>query len=309
LLNSNKYLIVIGGPTASGKTKLAIQLAQHFDCAILSADSRQFYRQMSIGTAKPSPEELSQATHYFIDSLDITQNYSVGDFEKDALLLLDKLFQTNDFAILVGGSGLYHKALCEGLDVFPEIEEKYKIQADELFKLEGIEGLKKELQLLDPLYFMQVDIQNHQRVRRALSVCYATNRPFSEFRQKNVKPRNFTPIYFCTDIPRADLYEKINHRVDIMLKEGLLAEAETLVPYQEKNALQTVGYKELFDFWNGNYPTLDFAIDKIKQHSRNYAKRQITWFKHQGEYIFVDPNEVNFILKTIQDKSIEKSLA
>lgn len=298
-----KKLIVIGGPTASGKTSLAIQLARHFDCAILSADSRQFYKQMSIGTAKPAPIELSQAAHYFIDSLDIMQDYSVGDFERDALHLLKDLFQKSDYAILVGGSGLYHKALCEGLDEMPDVDEKAKEKVEKLFEENGMEGLQNELKTLDYEYFTKVDIANKQRVMRALSVCYSTGKTFTEFRKQNKKPRFFKSLYFCTDLARDILYKKINHRVDVMLNDGLIEEAKSLYEFKDKNALQTVGYKELFDFWDGVYPDLATAIDKIKQHSRNYAKRQITWFKHQGNYLFVSPNELDKIIDTVNNPS------
>jgi tRNA dimethylallyltransferase len=296
---SEKKLIVVGGPTASGKTKLAIQLAQHFKCAVLSADSRQFYRQMSIGTAKPTLVERAMAPHYFIDSLDITQDYSVGDFERDALTLLASLYQTNNYAILVGGSGLYHKALCEGLDEMPDVAEDFRQQVEALFAAKGIEGLQKELKQLDFEYFNQVDIHNRQRVMRALSVCYATGKPFTEFRKNIKKTRNFKPFYFCTDLPRPDLYEKINHRVEVMLQDGLIDEVKSLCEYKSKNALQTVGYKELFDYWDGRYPDISIAIDKIKQHSRNYAKRQITWFKHQGDYHFIPPDEYEKIISIV----------
>lgn len=300
---ANKYLIVIGGPTGSGKTKLAIELAQYFGCAIISADSRQFYRQMSIGTAKPTAEELAAAPHYFIDSLDIETDYSVGDFERDALHCLAELYQKNDYAILVGGSGLYHKAVCEGLDVFPDIAEAAKQKAEMLFETEGIEGLQKALQQLDPLYFSEVDIFNKQRLIRALSVCYSTGKAFSSFRNKEISPRFFQPVYFCTDIPRETLYNAINQRVDDMLKAGLEEEVKNLLPYKEKNALLTVGYKEFYDFWEGKYPSYEFTIEKIKQHSRNYAKRQITWFKHQGEYEFVNPTDFQKIIHKISSIS------
>jgi tRNA dimethylallyltransferase len=268
----------------------------------LSADSRQFYRQMSIGTAKPTPDERAAAPHYFIDSLDVTQDYSVGDFEKDALVLLAELFETNDVVILAGGSGLYHKALCEGLDVFPEVEEKYRQQAEELFEKEGLEGLQNTLKELDYQYFTKVDIHNTQRLKRALSVCFATGKTFSDFCQKNTTPRFFNSILLCVDVPRDLLYQRINERVEVMLKEGLLAEAEKLKPFQNKNALQTVGYKELFSFWNGEYPSLDYAIDKIKQHSRNYAKRQVTWFKNQGDYKFVAPDDWEEIMAILKKR-------
>lgn len=297
---NNKYLIVIGGPTASGKTDLAIALAKHFGCSIISADSRQFYRQMSIGTAKPSQEEQSQAKHYFVDSLDIQEHYSVGDFERDVLLLLDELHRHSNLVILAGGSGLYHKAVCEGLDEFPAIDPEFTTKTELIYKKEGLQGLQNQIQKLDPDYYQKADIFNTQRMKRALSVCYATGEAYSAFLQKNKKKRNFTPLYFCTDVPRELLYEKINLRVDRMIEAGLEIEARSLLDFQNTNALQTVGYKEWFSYWKGDYPTVDFTVDKIKQHSRNYAKRQITWFKHQGDYVFINPEDPEGLIRRIE---------
>ena len=296
----NKYLIVIGGPTASGKTELAIKVAQHFKCSIISADSRQFYRQMNIGTAKPAPEELALAKHYFIDSLDIVEYYSVGNFEKDAIQLLDELYKTADFAVLAGGSGLYHKAVCEGLDDFPEVEQEFTAKSEMLYANEGILGLQEELLRLDPDQYKKMDTNNTQRLKRALSVCYATGEPYSSFLKKNRKPRNFIPLYFCTDLPREILYEKIDSRVDKMIAAGLEEEVRGLSAFKETNALQTVGYKEWFSYWSGEYPSRAFTIDKIKQHSRNYAKRQLTWFRNQGDYTFIVPSDWKKLINEIE---------
>jgi tRNA dimethylallyltransferase len=256
---------------------------------------------MSIGTAKPSTEELAKAAHHFINTLDIEQDYSVGEFEKDVLILLEHLFKFSNFVILVGGSGLFHKAVCEGLDLFPAIDSMHLEKAESLHRKEGIEGLQRELYSLDPEYFAKVDHNNSQRLKRALSVCYGTGKPYSDFLNKEKKIRNFKPVYFCTDLPRTELYQKINDRVNQMIEAGLEQEANALLPYQKKNSLQTVGYKEWFDFWNGKYPSREFTIDKIKQHSRNYAKRQITWFKNQGDYLFVDPLDLKCIFDKIDE--------
>ena len=277
-MSIKKKLIIVGGPTASGKTALAIQLAQQFGTEIVSADSRQFYREMSIGTAKPTAAELAQAPHHFIGNLSIHDNYSVGDFERAALVVLDKIFAKNDTAIMVGGTGLYIRAVCNGLDAFPNTPLSIRQEFETLFEKEGIEPLQKMLQEVDYEYFTQVDIQNHTRLIRALSVWKASGQPFSNFRLATKVERNFEPIYKTIDLPRPVLYDRINHRVDIMMSEGLLEEARKLYPFRHLNALQTVGYTELFAHFDGQL-SLEEAIDKIKQHTRNYAKRQTTWFK------------------------------
>jgi tRNA dimethylallyltransferase len=293
-----KYLIVIGGPTASGKTTMAIRLAQHFSTEILSADSRQFYREMSIGTAKPSLEELSQARHHFIDNLSIHDPYSVGDFEKDALSVLNTIYKKNNMAIMVGGTGLYIQAVCEGLDAFPEVPIDIRQYYETVFEKEGIEALQKELQILDNEYFMQVDKDNSKRLIRALSVCKASGQPFSSFRKGGKVDRNFDIIYIYMDVPRDILYQKINNRVDKMLAEGLINEVEKLLPYKKYNALQTVGYTELFAYFAGEI-SLDEAIDKIKQHTRNYAKRQMTWFRRAGHWVAFSPDDTEGVIRFI----------
>lgn len=285
-----KKLIVIGGATATGKTALAIKLAQHFGTEIISADSRQFYRGMSIGTAKPSAEELAAAKHHFIDSLDVTQSYSVGEFEQDCLHLLDTLFQTHDYVILVGGSGLFIRAVCEGLDTFPEIPEKVLQQVETGEKNGGLSWLQQQVQALDPEYFKQVDRNNPARLRRALEVCLAAGQPYSSFRSGQKQTRPFQPVYLLLDVPRPTLYARIDARVDAMVAAGLEAEARNLLPFRHLSALRTVGYEELFDYFDGLL-TFHEAVDKIKQHSRNYAKRQATWFRKHGDWMMVDPLE------------------
>ncbi len=277
-MSVKKKLIIIGGPTASGKTDCAIQLAQHFGTEILSADSRQFYKEMSIGTAKPQLSDLAKVKHHFISNLSIHDAYSVGDFERDALAVLETIFEKHDMAILVGGTGLYIRAVCEGLDEFPEVLPHIRNEFEDIFKNEGIEPLQKLLQEVDYEYFTQVDMGNPMRLIRALSVWKASGQPFSSFRSGNKVERNFTPIYIALDLPREVLYDRINRRVDLMMTEGLLEEAKSLHPFKHLNALQTVGYTELFAHFDGEM-TLDEAVDKIKQHTRNYAKRQMTWFR------------------------------
>lgn len=277
------YLIVVGGPTASGKTDFAIRLALHYRTVILSADSRQFYREMRIGTARPDEAQLAAVPHYFIGHLSVTDSYSVGDYERDALALLDELFQKHKVVILTGGSGLYIKALCEGLDEFPEVPAEIRDAVEQIYKNEGIKALQRELKSVDPTYYDIVDTQNPQRLIRAISVYRASGRPYSAFRTQQSVPRNFIPIYIQLDWPRDVLYARINERVTRMMEEGLLEEARQLYPLRHHNALQTVGYQELFDYFDGHC-TLEEAVDLIRQNSRRYAKRQLTWMRRYGHW-------------------------
>ena len=296
-----KHLIVIGGATATGKTATAIEVARHFQAEILSADSRQFYREMSIGTAKPTAEELAQVPHHFIDSLSVEDDYSVGDFESDALVLLQKLFEKKDVAVLVGGSGLFIRAVCEGLDEFPDVPKSVTEAVEAKLKNEGIVSLQAELKMLDPLYFEQVDLNNPHRLIRALSVCRASGQPFSSFRTQERKQRFFEPIYVLLELERPILYQRINQRVDEMMRLGLLEEARQLYPKRHLNALQTVGYQELFDFFDGNC-TLEDAVEKIKQNSRRYAKRQSTWFRKDPHWQTFDPRNTVELLSYLGEK-------
>lgn len=275
---AQKKLIVIGGATATGKTAYAIRLAQELGTEVLSGDSRQFYREMSIGTAKPSPQELATVKHHFIDSLSVTDEYSVGDFERDALGVLEEIFQENDCAILVGGSGLYLRAVSEGLDTFPEVSAEVRQRVTEGEQANGLAWLQTEVQRLDPTYFSAVDRNNPARLRRALEVCLASGQPYSAFTQNQRKPRPFLVENRLLTMPRPELYARIEARVDAMLAAGLEAEARSLLPYRHRPALRTVGYEEFFDYFDGAVG-YDEAVDKIKQHSRNYAKRQDTWFR------------------------------
>ena len=291
-----KKLIVIGGATATGKTKLAIQLAQQLETEILSADSRQLYREMSIGTAKPAVAELKGVPHHFIDTLSVADDYSVGDFERDALAVLNNIFLKKDVAILVGGSGLYLRAVCEGLDKFPDIstETKNAVAAGE--KTGGLAWLQQELLRRDPAYFANIDQQNPARLRRALEVCFETRHAYSAYLQQGQKePRSFQPIYILLDLPRPELYTRIETRVDRMIAAGLEDEVRALLPYRHRPPLSTVGYEEFFDFFDGKI-NREVAVDKIKQHSRNYAKRQITWFAKHGDWKAFRPENVTEIL-------------
>ena len=291
-----KKLIVIGGATATGKTALAIRLAQQLATEILSADSRQFYREMSIGTAKPSPEELAAAPHHFIDTHSVANDYSVGDFERDALECLEKIYVTKDVAILVGGSGLYLRAVCEGLDKFPDISAETKKIVEEGEQAGGLLWLQQELAQRDPVHFVKIDQQNPARLRRALEVCVETAQPYSAFLQQGQKtPRPFQPIFILLDLPRPELYARIEARVDQMIAAGLEAEARNLLPYRNRSPLSTVGYEEFFEFFDGEI-SREIAVDKIKQHSRNYAKRQVTWFSKYGNWSVFSPKDEAEIL-------------
>jgi len=274
----NKRLIVISGATAIGKTALSIKLAQYFNTEIISADSRQFYKELKIGSAQPSEKELAAIKHHFIGNLSVTEDYSVGLYEKDSLALLQKLFKINDTLIMVGGSGLYIDAICLGLDTFPYVDEKIKKECIAEYKNKGITFLQEELKKRDADYFEMVDINNHQRLIRALSVIRKSGKTFSSFRNKKSIKRSFNVSHFSLEMERNKLYKRINRRVDIMMEEGLIKEVEDLITYRNKNALQTVGYKELFSFFDGEI-NLEEAIQKIKQNTRHFAKRQISWFK------------------------------
>lgn len=294
-----KHLIVIVGPTASGKTSLAIQLANHFKTEILSADSRQFFKEMSIGTAKPTPQELKQAKHHFIDTLSIQDEYSVGVYERDASILLERLFDQHNTVIMAGGSGLYIRAVCEGLDEFPVVGEEVRAGLIQTLEAEGIEILQKELQIADPDYYAKVDLNNPQRVVRALEICRGTGQPYSSFRTATVADRPFNIIKIGLNWEREQLYNRINQRVDIMLEEGLEQEAKSLYPFKELNALQTVGYQEWFDFFDEKIDRAE-AIRLIKRNTRRYAKRQTTWLRREKNIQFFNPSETAEIIAFIE---------
>ena len=305
------YLITIIGPTAIGKTALSIALAQHFGCDIISCDSRQFFKEMKIGTAVPSDEELAAATHHFIQNKSIFESYSVGDFEQEALTKLDELFQKNNIQIMVGGSGLYVDAVLKGFDDFPDIDDLVRNEINTKYDELGFEYLQEQLQKLDSEYYQKIQtenpqtLQNPQRMKRFVEVCIGSGKPYSSFIGKRKNSRNFTPIIIGLEADREIMYNRINQRVNIMLNEGLLTEAKTLYPNKHLNALQTVGYRELFDYFDGK-TTLDFSIEQIKMNTRRFAKRQITWFKRTENVSWFDYLTDRKEIITIIESKIQK---
>ncbi|HVD99420.1 MAG TPA: tRNA (adenosine(37)-N6)-dimethylallyltransferase MiaA [Cytophagaceae bacterium] len=301
VLQNKKYLIVIAGPTAVGKTALSIRVAQHFHTEILSADSRQFYKEMNIGTAKPSAEELAAVPHHFINTLHITDEYTVGMYEAQALQVLQELYTKHDLVVLTGGSGLFIKTLCEGLDDIPEVAPSIREELNAAFKKNGLETLLEELKEKDPDYYETVDRGNPVRIIRALEICRGTGKPFSSFRTSNKKERFFTTIKIALDRPREELYKRIDLRMDQMLAEGLVEEAKNLYQYKNKNALQTVGYSEVFDFLDGLYDAEEMER-LLKRNSHHYAKRQLTWFRKDKEYHWFLPGQEERIFSFIESQ-------
>ena len=298
-----KKLITISGQTASGKTNLSIRLAQNLNCSIISCDSRQFYKEMSIGTAVPSKLELSKANHYFIHHKSVKDNYTVGDFQNDALKLIENLFKKDDFIILTGGSGMYMDAIVNGIDKFPKIKLGVRELLNEKHNSRGILFLKNKLKELDPEYYDIVDVNNHRRLIRALEVCISTGKPYSSFLNKKNKKYDFESVNFGIKVDRELLYKKINYRVDKMISDGLIKEAKTLLNFKDLNPLNTVGYKELFEHFKGNL-TKSQAIEKIKQNTRRYAKRQMTWLKNKN-LIWIENNvEIDEIKRFINSNNL-----
>lgn len=298
----NKNLITIIGPTASGKSSLAIQLAKHFQTEIISADSRQFYQELTIGTAKPTEHELKEVKHHFINSFSVQEFYTAGNFENDALEKIKEIHQENDFAIMVGGSGLYINAVLFGIDPFPDIPIEVRKKAILLYKEKGLQALRDELREKDPVYFLEVDLDNPRRLMRALEVCYATQQPYSSLRKQKPKTRSFKSIKIALDWKREDLYKRIDERVDEMVDNGLIQECQELLTYKNLPALETIGYKEIFDFLEGK-TSKDEAIELIKRNSRRYAKRQMTWFKKDNEIAWFKPEtSLEIIIQYIREK-------
>ena len=307
MTNSN-FLITIIGPTAIGKTALSIALAQHFGCEIISCDSRQFYKEMKIGTAVPTDDELKASPHHFIQNKSIFENYSVGDFERDAILKLDELFQKNNIQIMVGGSGLYVDAILKGFDDFPDIDPTIREEIKKEFDLNGLNYLQNKLKELDPIYFEKISVensqtlQNPQRMMRFVEVCLGTEKPYSSFLNQKKNKRNFIPIVIGLEAEREVMYDRINRRVDLMMNEGLLNEAKNLFPNKQLNALQTVGYRELFDYFDEK-TTLEFAVEEIKKNTRRFAKRQLTWFKRTENVMWFDfKTDLDEIISKINQK-------
>ncbi|GAA4462024.1 tRNA (adenosine(37)-N6)-dimethylallyltransferase MiaA [Nibrella saemangeumensis] len=291
-----KTLLVVAGPTAVGKTALCVRLAKALQTDVVSADSRQFYRELTIGTAKPTPAEMAGVVHHFINSHTITEQVSAGQYEREALLLLEQLFAEKDLVILSGGTGLYIQALCFGLDDIPPIEPAFRESLEQRVATEGLAPLQKELRRLDPVYVQTADLQNTQRVIRALEVCLATGQPYSSFRRQQTTPRPFQCRLIALDRPRAELYARIDQRMDAMLEAGLVDEARTLLPYRHHNTLQTVGYKEVFGYLDGEY-NYEEMVRLLKRNSRRYAKRQLTWFRHQANYQWFSAEDFEGVLQ------------
>lgn len=294
----NKRLVVIVGPTGSGKTDLSIRLAQHYGAPVLSTDSRQVYRGMEIGTAQPTAMQLQTVEHHFIGTHELKDCFNCGTFEIEALALLEELFATHDHVIAVGGSGLYVRALCEGMDDLPQADEALRDDLMRRLETEGLPALAEQLQGLDPTYYEAMDRQNPARVVRALEVCLQTGRPYSELRTGRRCKRPFRIVKIGVDLPREVLYERIDCRVDRMLEDGLEAEARELYPYRHLNALQTVGYRELFDYFDGR-TTFDEAVTLIKRNTRRYAKRQLTWFRRDPEVRWFPPDAVEAMISYV----------
>jgi tRNA dimethylallyltransferase len=287
-MNTTKNtLITIVGPTAIGKTALSIQLAKTFNASIISCDSRQFFKEMTIGTAVPEPEELKAAKHYFIQNRSVFEAYNVGEFERDALEKLEELFKENPIQIMVGGSGLYVDAVLKGLDYFPEVDQKIRENLALKLEKDGIQVLQQKLKELDIETYNTIALDNPHRVMRALEICIGTGIPYATFKNKPKKPRNFNSIKVGLHTDREIIYTRINQRVDTMMSNGLLEEAKSLYPYKKLNALQTVGYRELFSFFDKTF-TKEFAVSEIKKNTRRFAKRQLTWFKRDENILWFD---------------------
>jgi tRNA dimethylallyltransferase len=297
---SKKHLIVLLGPTGVGKTAASISISKKFDAPIISADSRQFFREMYIGTAAPSPEQLFAAPHYLIGHKSITERYSCGMFEIEAIDLLEQLYQTHNSALLVGGSMLYIDAICKGMDNFPAPDPELRKSLEKQLKEGGIEVLRAQLKLLDPIHYSQVDLKNSKRILKAVEVSLQTGKPYSSFLTDPKKERPFHQIKIGLNRPREELYEQINQRVDQMIVAGLVAEAQGLYPFRSHNALKTVGYREIFEHLDGNI-SLEKAIELIKRNSRHYAKRQLTWWARDNEIEWFHPDDIEGMIRYVNE--------
>lgn len=305
-MNKKNTLIVLIGPTGVGKTDLSINIAEKYNSPIISADSRQLYSELKIGTAAPSEEYLKRIKHYFVGTLKLTDYYSAAQYESDVMKLLDELFKTHDTILLTGGSMMYIDAICKGIDDIPTVDNETREMMMEKYENEGLEKLCAELKLLDPEYYSIVDLKNPKRVIHALEICYMTGKTYTSFRTGNKKQRpfNIIKIGLCRD--RNELYERINKRVDIMINDGLIDEVKSVYQYKNLNSLNTVGYKEIIQYLDGNW-TLEFAIDKIKQNSRIYSRKQMTWFKRDSEINWFHPDSENEIFRFIENRIKELS--
>lgn len=301
-MNNGKTLIVLIGPTGVGKTDLSIRIAEKYNSPIISADSRQLYSELKIGTAAPSEEYLKRIKHYFVGTLKLTDYYSAAQYESDVMELLDALFKNHDTILLTGGSMMYIDAICKGIDDIPTVDSETRRMMMEKYENEGLERLCSELKLLDPEYYSIVDLKNPKRVIHALEICYMTGKTYTSFRTGNKKQRPFNILKIGLSRDRDELYERINRRVDIMISEGLIDEVKSVYKYKELNSLNTVGYKEIIQYLDGNW-TLDYAIDKIKQNSRIYSRKQMTWFKRDNEINWFNPDNEEDIMEFIKSKT------
>ena len=301
-MSSAKTLIVITGPTAVGKTQLCLDIARHFDIPIINADSRQIYKELSIGTAKPSAEELQQVKHYFVGTLSLQDYYSASLFESQVITLLDTLFKHSDYALMAGGSMMYIDAVCDGIDDIPTIDDVTRATMKRRLAEEGLQKLCEELHRLDPEYYEIVDRQNPKRVVHALEICTMTGQTYTSFRKRDKKARPFRILKIGLNREREELYRRINARVDAMMQQGLLKEAEGVYPLRELNALNTVGYKELFEYFNGRWP-LEEAVERIKGNTRRYARKQLTWYKKDPQIRWFHPDQKKEIIDYIITKS------
>ena len=300
----NKTLLVVLGPTGVGKTIISLNLAKHFSCPILSSDSRQFYRELKIGTAAPTEEQLNSVKHYFIGTHSIYDEYNAGQYEQDAIQLLSSLFEIHDVVMLVGGSMMYIDAVCKGMDEIPTVDIKTREFWKKQYTENGLEYIQNELKKFDPVYFNQVDVLNHKRILHALEICTITGNPYSNLRTGKKKKRNFNILKIGLNRPRPELYERINTRVDEMMLDGLLNEAKQFYPDRKLNTLNTVGYKEIFEYMDGNW-TYEFAVNMIKQDTRRYAKRQLTWFNKDVEINWFHPSQEQEIKDFVSKQVVE----
>lgn len=296
-----KKVIAIVGPTAVGKTATTVTLARHYSTVVLNADSRQVFKEIKVGTAKPDREDLMGVVHYFIDDRSITEEFSAGHFEAEGLKILDEEFQNRDLVIVSGGSGLYVDALCEGLSSFPEVDQEVRSELMEAYHEKGIEYLQKEILRLDPAYAKTADFDNPQRLVRALEVSIFSGKPYSEYRVGAARPRPFSTIYVGLELPRQELYSRINSRMDLMIENGLFEEARRVERFVGANALKTIGYKEIYGYFNGEYD-YDEAVRLLKRNSRRFAKRQMTWFKKNSRIEWFNPADVNSIINYIDSE-------
>ena len=296
-----KTLVILLGPTGVGKTELCLSLAEELNTEIVSCDSRQFFRELKIGTAAPTEAQMQRVKHHLVGNLSIFDYYSCGRFEIDALKKLDELFQSKEVVLMTGGSMLYIDAICKGIDDIPNVDQELRDSLHERYANEGIDNILAELKLLDPEYYDMVDKKNHKRIIHALEICLTSGKTFSSFRKETAKERPFDIIKIGLNLPREELYERINKRVDIMFEEGLMEEAKTYYPHRNLNSLNTVGYKELFEYFDGNWD-LDFAKNMIKQNSRRYAKKQLTWFNRDKDINWFRPDQREEILSFLKSR-------